>query len=760
MYYFVQRQTITPRSGPFQSSVTLNQADPALGLTGIALALTGTVDGTLAIESGEASASLVTVTMAGLVTLQRPDGRAILTATPMAFTRLQLAAADGALDDAGPSGRTIGDLVGTDTVSEILSPSPIAAAEAVLLTGTGTVTLPMVASARVSATGPGNMVAAFHTTLAASVTTVFQAQQPLNGAFGSEVSSATNNYLPIVFAMPKPTVTTAVQMQRVADQTTGWGMTITLDGFDPSLGALEAVNVSLAGDSVGAIDAENLDGVSGAVTIGQVATLSLAAANGTVFDTVSTQDSLSRMLAAYDGSTDFGGASGGSVSGLSGAGSRTITLTDAATLAGFVGAAPVSLSLSSVGLTTIDGPGNLAVATTLLAGATVSVSYTYLPGGTQAAPVAVSGLVGPGVTDVLDPSDTGLTVGPAGTVVAPAGAFTVPLAIHAGGTLHVLASAQSDGPQIIGQVTGGTAVPGRQGAALLVDPGGAVSHAAVLSGAVATINGAASDTTVAGGMLVVSGTIDATNLSLGTLLLEGGTSTRATVTGGDVVVEGGGQSQGTALVGGHLTVKAGANAAATLVGAGTLTLEAGSTAQGIAFTGGAGSLVLRAGSVAEGIQNFTAGDTIELRDMAFTASTGGQLDGSGLTVTSGGTSGARSGATSTGLSFTIPPQFAAADVRLSADAAGTGTLVSLAPGGLVSPGGAVTSDYAGPVAGIEHQWLSISPETVLAAAATDDWFLHGGTGDSALAVHGGRNVLAGGGGSSFLVGAPAATVSS
>ena len=69
-----------------------------------------------------------------------------------------------------------------------------------------------------------------------------------------------------------------------------------------------------------------------------------------------------------------------------------------------------------------------------------------------------------------------------------------------------------------------------------------------------------------------------------------------------------------------------------------------------------------------------------------------------------------------------------------------------------SGGGAGTS-YSGPVSYLQQQYLWDSADSVSLAANIPNVFLHGGTGNDALAVSSGSNVLDGGAGSNFLVGA-------
>lgn len=62
--------------------------------------------------------------------------------------------------------------------------------------------------------------------------------------------------------------------------------------------------------------------------------------------------------------------------------------------------------------------------------------------------------------------------------------------------------------------------------------------------------------------------------------------------------------------------------------------------------------------------------------------------------------------------------------------------------------------YTGPIAGLEHQFIDITPHTLSVTADTPNSFIHAGDGTSAIDVShvNGDNVLDGGGGSNWLVG--------
>jgi Ca2+-binding RTX toxin-like protein len=60
--------------------------------------------------------------------------------------------------------------------------------------------------------------------------------------------------------------------------------------------------------------------------------------------------------------------------------------------------------------------------------------------------------------------------------------------------------------------------------------------------------------------------------------------------------------------------------------------------------------------------------------------------------------------------------------------------------------------YAGPVSGLQEEYVNITGDSLNVSVATDNWFIHTGSGTDGISAHGGFNVLDGGGGSNFLTG--------
>jgi Ca2+-binding RTX toxin-like protein len=68
------------------------------------------------------------------------------------------------------------------------------------------------------------------------------------------------------------------------------------------------------------------------------------------------------------------------------------------------------------------------------------------------------------------------------------------------------------------------------------------------------------------------------------------------------------------------------------------------------------------------------------------------------------------------------------------------------------PVSVVSQAYTGPVAGLQNEYINITSDNLSVATASPNWFIHSGSGDDAIAVSGGTNVLDGGTGSNFLTG--------
>lgn len=360
--------TLPLRSAPWSGSVTLDQVDPALGITSLAVSLTGTLVSQVDVASLDLAPSRFDSTATGFVALLRPDGTPWLTAAPTAYTSalLQPMAQPVQLSGQGTQTSTVG-----------YTPATTASADAALLVGTGQVTLPVTASARVYATGPGNMRAHFASLASAdmSVTAATGPGGPISGTL-----AATFDYLPPPYVSPvyANDVKSRSQTLVAPDALLGTSSALAFDGFDPALGVLLGATLSVAADAAGSAAMENLDPVASTVTLVHTATVTARLPGGPAVS--STQSvSTTRGVAAFDGVDDLSGASAAAIiesAPASGVAAATDGISGAATAAFRAG--PVVVGVARTGGTALAGPGNLDIATTLQAGAQITLTYRYV----------------------------------------------------------------------------------------------------------------------------------------------------------------------------------------------------------------------------------------------------------------------------------------------------------------------------------------------------------------------------------------------
>ncbi len=162
-------------------------------------------------------------------------------------------------------------------------------------------------------------------------------------------------------------LTTAPQSFSFADSTADWSDSLPVAQFNPALGTLEAVNLTLSGEVLGSVSVQNEDTGSAWVSTSQTVTISLGS-------------SLSVAPTINDYMSLAGGASQ-SDTGLAASLWNNATLTDASDLAAFIGQGTVTVPMAAVGSGSLYGPGDLLATLLAQSDATATVSYTYLPTG-------------------------------------------------------------------------------------------------------------------------------------------------------------------------------------------------------------------------------------------------------------------------------------------------------------------------------------------------------------------------------------------
>jgi collagen type I/II/III/V/XI/XXIV/XXVII alpha len=378
----LQQQTIVPTASNWSQTVTFAPFDPTLGtLVDVQVGIAAAVIGSVSLENLGVTSGTDTVSLPGLVSVFDPSGTFITSVNTDATGSATLAAFDGTDDYLGTSGTTLAGLSGTQSTLEFYQPG---AAELALFSGTTPVPLTVDASVLFNETGLANLQALSQADAGAAITLRYDyiAASPTNpGGGGGDGSGVTDTFytgsFPIIYGTDS--ITTTPQTFTISDSTTGWTDDLSVAKFNPTLGTLTAVNISLTGNEDATIGAANLDASSATVDATETATLTLAlpGPTATVAAAPSVTDSMS--LAAYDGTQDFYGASGRLDQGLTATANGSLELYLSADLAAFTGSGTITLPLSAVGVSNLTGPGNLLTELLDQAGASVSISYTYTP---------------------------------------------------------------------------------------------------------------------------------------------------------------------------------------------------------------------------------------------------------------------------------------------------------------------------------------------------------------------------------------------
>lgn len=159
---------------------------------------------------------------------------------------------------------------------------------------------------------------------------------------------------------------------------TNFSLTGLVDQFDPSLGQLLSVEITHSGSITSEIRVENTSPTSPSQISGTVSgTLTLS--GGGVNIPLNFSDNAGTYNAStYDGTIDFGGASGNSFAPRTASDVKSVTLSGAA-LQPFIGNGKVSFTETSNATSRANGGGNLVVSLLSSASALVTVSYRYVP---------------------------------------------------------------------------------------------------------------------------------------------------------------------------------------------------------------------------------------------------------------------------------------------------------------------------------------------------------------------------------------------
>jgi large repetitive protein len=162
-------------------------------------------------------------------------------------------------------------------------------------------------------------------------------------------------------------------------RTTDWQRNITIARFNPALGELRSVDLTINARVDGTVGVENLAGVAASLTTRLSATVAVARPGATGTTIGSAQPAVHRTddLAAFDGTVDHAGASGETAS-VTASLTSTTTLTAPTDLTLFTGSGSIVLPSNGTGTSVPPGTSDVDVDLSTSVGAEVTVVYTYV----------------------------------------------------------------------------------------------------------------------------------------------------------------------------------------------------------------------------------------------------------------------------------------------------------------------------------------------------------------------------------------------
>jgi hypothetical protein len=161
----------------------------------------------------------------------------------------------------------------------------------------------------------------------------------------------------------------------VSRRITNFADAFSITQFDTSLGTLNSVTFELAGTVDGTIGLENRDNSPATVSGTLRARIALDSPTGDPLVVVLPDVTESVPLPAYDGVTNFDGASGETFTGLTNTRTNSATLTSG--FDAFLGTGNISLGVSATGESFAQGTGNFASFFDTFAAANLRVIYDY-----------------------------------------------------------------------------------------------------------------------------------------------------------------------------------------------------------------------------------------------------------------------------------------------------------------------------------------------------------------------------------------------
>jgi hypothetical protein len=174
-----QTRAVQPTPTNWVSSMTFQKFDPSLGvLTSVSLQLTGTVQGSVSLESTDTGPTTIQTNYQAFLTVQRPDLTTLVAVAPSTNFSDNLGPADGMLDFGGVSGTQHLGIALSQMVT-VTAPPP--ASDLTLFSGAGTITLPVIGTASSTSIGSGNLITQFISSAGATAVLCYEYAPDCNG---------------------------------------------------------------------------------------------------------------------------------------------------------------------------------------------------------------------------------------------------------------------------------------------------------------------------------------------------------------------------------------------------------------------------------------------------------------------------------------------------------------------------------------------------------------------------------------------------
>lgn len=152
---------------------------------------------------------------------------------------------------------------------------------------------------------------------------------------------------------------------------------ISVKQFDPKLGTLNSVKIDFTSSLEGDAGFENRSSSAATAIVKLAGVLKLQLPKNVDLFELDPSQSSSYSLAKYDKKTDYAGASGKTVSGLTASLSDTKTFTNNSFLQYFLGKGTTNFNFLATATSTVTGSGNFASYIDTYAKAGITVTYDY-----------------------------------------------------------------------------------------------------------------------------------------------------------------------------------------------------------------------------------------------------------------------------------------------------------------------------------------------------------------------------------------------